>query len=499
VFGKVTCVKDLVRVLALLLACAPARAFAQDAEPPEIHEEACALPDGRSRKLVTTRSAPMCGQVCSREQSLAVVDANEQRVFGVSETLGEDEAGITLSCGSRGLTLALDGEELHVLVDGRLRLDSADARAIRGSWREPSTGKAERITRLQTLQALIRIALDAQEQVVDLEQELADVLELVEARERIASGDFEGAQATLAHLGFRDKAKGPRAALPLLSRPFGVAFGVGRAETPLSPESRRRRAELLRLLETTRKKSTPVKFGTRRLVGSAPRLLRGPSEVGEVPTLFFEGGKLCIADVKLAPYGVRPETLPPPSSGRMRCFPPSGSPPAADEVYRAPASSGERVKYRDFTSPYNQCRGMVVAIQPGTPEGPHPCQGGPGVPLEDVLAIVDRDAILALGTNGLELVRGPGKVENVARTLAAAIVARSAGTRLLAASSSYFLTRGRLARVGESEEKTWTLLGPPPAGVYWIGIPVVSPDQRWVAAQSGNGDRDVKVWVFPVR
>jgi hypothetical protein len=35
------------------------------------------------------------------------------------------------------------------------------------------------------------------------------------------------------------------------------------------------------------------------------------------------------------------------------------------------------------------------------------------------------------------------------------------------------------------------------SGVYWVGAPLVSPDQRWLVAQSGN--EPVTLWVFPVR
>jgi hypothetical protein len=69
---------------------------------------------------------------------------------------------------------------------------------------------------------------------------------------------------------------------------------------------------------------------------------------------------------------------------------------------------------------------------------------------------------------------------------------------LFVGGSSYFLERGRLARVGQSEDKTWHVLGPAPDGAYWLSTPVVSPDQRWVAAQSGTSERDVTVWAFPV-
>jgi hypothetical protein len=484
--------------VALLVALSPTLARAQD-EAPEIRESPCALPDGVERKLVTAVSTPTCGaHACAVEKSQAIVGPGDAREFGISEMLGDDEAGVELACGDRGLSLALEGSTLHLLVQGgRPRLDPADAAAIRDTWREHASGKPERIARLQNLRALVRTALGAEVEVAGVDHELVDVLSLAEVRERIVSGDFEAAQATLASLGHREKATAVKPALRFPVRPMTFP-GHAPTEPALSPQSSRRRAELVRLLEAARAKSVTVKLGPRRRVGSAARWLRGPSEIGEAPTLFFDSGKLCVADV--APYrsGVARETLPPPPTGRMRCFAPNAAPPADDEAYRPPASSGNRLTYRDFTSPYNQCRGMVVAIHVGTPQGPHPCQGGPGVALEDVLAIVDRDAMLTLGAAGLELVRGPGKVEKVAPGAVAAIVARSAGTRLFVQGSSYFLERGRVARVGQSEDKTWLVLGPPPDGTYWLGTPVVSPDQRWVAAQSGRNERNIEVWVFPI-
>ncbi len=71
---------------------------------------------------------------------------------------------------------------------------------------------------------------------------------------------------------------------------------------------------------------------------------------------------------------------------------------------------------------------------------------------------------------------------------------QSAGS-LLVGDGCFWLERNAvLYGRGEGPHKRWDLRGPPPKGETWTGAPLISPDQRWIVAQSAKTGR-VKRWL----
>lgn len=432
---------------------------------------ACNLPHF-SGTLVVSEAPASCAPACPTRRVLTLEKRGgdgAEPLFGVERTYTfRDEPPPVLSCAGGKLTLHwLEQEVSFELRHGALQLAFADRRRLSRFWPTPAQA-ARSIEAREALGRVLELVLDG----VDgrdppipggVDRELTGLVELAATRDHLRAGDFQLADERISSLEHAAPSALPRA----------VALHV---------------RELRQELDAARLRTLPFSLGSRRAAGTALHPLEGPTQPGSAPALFFRGSELCVVEV-----GPRSAEAPP--DRLMHCFAPGGS-PGPSEPRALPPSSGERLAVRDFDSVADHCRGLVVATQRSAPDGPRPCQG---VPAQDLLAVLDGDAMLAVADGGLELVRSPTAVDEVSPADARALVARSAGTRLFTRTASYFLAGGLVAQVAGGEEKTWDVLGKPPAGTSWVGTPLVSPDQRWVVAQSGNGDGPVSLWVFPIR
>jgi len=483
--------------LVLALVLPSALAHAQDDEEAQVTEEPCTLPGGGPGTITTTRSPDVCGRGGCSAETEVVLASDEVRLLAFSDNVDEGDDLPRLSCNPKDVSVAWHAGELRfVLQKGRLKLSPKSSGAIARFWGGPPARSAEERRSREDVGVLVRViyygggARGFPYGLPGVDQDTVDLMDLIAARDAIALGDYENAAGLIGKLGYRKKSE-PRKRIPEKFHLFANFDAI--QDGPLSATNKARLAGLERQLVAARERSAPVKLGPRRAIGGAQRILHGPYEVGAQTSMFFRGRELCVVDMprrspresKIAPT-------------RMFCVDLAANRPAKEEPYAPPASTGENLVYRDFTHWANPC-GMGVAVWRGTPDGPHPCNGGPGVELNALLAVIDTDAILTKTDEGFAIVRGPGKSEPVGVAELPAVLLRSAGTQFFARSQTVFIERARLMRVGGDEKQTWAPLGDRPEGVYWVGAPLVSPDQRWVVAQSGNGDAPVTIWVFPVR
>ncbi len=497
-------------ITACALLARSTNSFAQDADDDAqdtVTRTPCAL--GRSvgdGTLEVTVAPPVYGShVTTHEKTSTLFDVKGRQLLAFQQTVSDDEPEVTISC-EDGRALLRSGEQQVPFLISRekIQLDPRFRTAVAQAWQKPARS-VEALESRKTWQFLLSSALDSNapgttDAIADLDHQIADSLALLVARDTIALRDFDAAEGDLAYLS--DRARGVKQSI--------VASGNGpaRQRPKLSAANAARWAALNNQLLTARKRSAPVVLGPRRLLVEAPYALFSPLEFDAAPTLFWRDSELCVALPDAPPSAPLSFGAMPPAPVHMRCYAPATGRARPQEAFAPPPSSASHLLFRDFTSSWNRCSYGVAVWKDTAKDALHPCNGGPGVGTDEMLAVVDGDAIFARSSDSLRLVRGPGQSESVDAAKAREVVRRSAGTQLFVKSMSYFAPwhgsggpfDQRIARLGGKEGESWDVFGAPPQGLFWVGAPLISPDQRWVTVQSGKpGSGPVSVWLFPIQ
>ncbi|HTQ04848.1 MAG TPA: hypothetical protein VMI54_13375 [Polyangiaceae bacterium] len=472
--------KRFARLVFVALGATSSVSLAAEGDAAATAETACVLPhfSGKIVMRVPPGDCPS-GRSC---RALALEDASGRRVFGVEAAMDGDVPA--LACDAGFVVLRWLGQELRFdFHAGALRLAPDDRRRVAGSWQAPAARTEngfEAHAHLADLLMLARAGLhDGRAPPAGLDEELVGLVELAMVKDRVRSGAFQLADDLLTDF---ERAQSPSAP-PAGRLPRELWVHV---------------VELRHELDDARRRSLPFSLGPRRFVGGAERMLETPLDVERAPELFFRGAELCVVDVAPESRPFEPSAAEWPED-RMRCFVPSATSAAESEPRASPASAAANLAHLDASSAWNRCRSSTLVSQKPFPDDANTCEGGPVVALDHLLAVVDGDAMLAVSHGELELVRSATVTETISPAHARELVAGSAGTRLFAGTASYFLDARRLVQVAGAETRTWRLLGEPPKGTAWVGVPLVSPDQRWVVAQSAAGlHAPVSLWVFPI-
>lgn len=434
------------------LVCTTGVARAADEEPTPVRTEApCSVPRFDGKLVSEVWPADCDGGSCVTPRALTLENAEGQAVFGVDglTAIGGPPA---LECKDGFVVLSYEGEALHFEFHaGRLRLSLADSRRIAGLWAAPEARTRSGIVshaNLALTLSLVQNGLRGRDlpRPTGVEDEIADLTLLVSIRDQIRAGRFQPAEEILSLV----------ETSRVQSRPHR-----------LSPRVATHVVELRHELDQARRRTLPFSLGPRRFVGGAERVLRTPLDAGGPPELFFRGAELCV--VAVAPAHDEPAVEPAWPEDAMHCFAPAATSSRGSEPRALPRSSTAEL--------------ARVA----------------GVDVKDLLAVVEGEALLVVARGELVLVRGPTVTETVSPARARELVAGSEGTRLVTRTASYFADSRHIAQIAGERAKTWDVFDKPPDGVAWVGTPLVSPDQRWVVAQSGDGAHAVSLWVFPIR
>jgi hypothetical protein len=445
-----------VRCASLLLGallCAPRPARAADGTPAPARTRApCSLPHFEGT-LVSKTWPPVCspGRPCVTARELTLEDAEGTAVFGIDATTAAGALGPpALACDQGFVVLRYRGEQLRFdFHGGRIRLEPGDRGRIVELWSAPEARTRQGIDAHAVLAGALGLVRNgagalALSPPAGVDDELVDTAILVSARDQLRAGRFQLADDGMAAL---EAAGAPPRALP---RKIVTRLRVLRHE-----------------LAAARRRTQPFALGPRRFAGGAHRTLRTPLDPGGPPDLFFRGAELCVVDV--APARAESAAAPAWPEDGMHCFEPAARTPRAGEPAALPRSSLSEVARLDDAN------------------------------TGDVLAVLDGGALLELSGRELVLVRALGRKEPISPAEARELVAGSAGSRLVTRTASYFSDPRHIAQVAGDEAMTWEVFGPAPDGTRWLGTPLVSPDERWVTAQSGDGAGAVSLWVFPIR
>ena len=437
-------------------------------------------------RLRTVQEPTACGRYCTTTTRFTVEDADGTPLLGLTNDqftgpeLSEEDGYrplLGVRCQRGAVVLTLEERDDVALTfrwdekSGRLRLVHTAA-VQRALVLSPLSGAdAERRA---AVRALARAALEGAaaagpdggpaSQLGGIDQAFVDGLTLSTARDAIEAGAWERGEQIVNQV----SASWPSRR----AQPF---------QPPLS--LRKRAAQLREELADRRNDSEPVHVLSRTRLGTLKKVQALPIDPGLAPTLFWRRGEVCVAQED--------------ASGTMRCYAPEARRWGPRLPVETPVSSARGLKQLDFGS-----RGMesclsgpslALVVRKEVPDDRvNPCERGPGSDLADVLAVVDGSALLRVG---FQLDRGGNEGEPLSVALANEAFARSAGGLLTGNGSSRFLRDGRLALVADDGERRWDVLRAAGPGQSWAAPPLVSPDQRWVVAQSQQGGT-VTLWLF---
>jgi len=450
-----------------------------DGDGADVSEVRCPLGKGRKAgKIVTTTEKEGCGSGgCTQMQTTELVDGHGNTLIVWSEDIGGDfgqPSSLAFACADGAVVISDDKDELFKLTydarEHQLQLPASVHKLVEDGWRAPpargaSADRRERIA--EALNALMPGARGEHEpppfQVRGLEPALAQSQWLLVARDKLEAGAWESAET--------------------------IVNNEVPAEPPPAEAVVKRRAAVTERLAALRRQSAPVVVADRRRVGTVLTAPVTPVASDGAPTLFWRADSLCVAQ----------EDHKPPTE--MRCFDPKARKWNAREPLQKPRSSGEHLRSMSYGN-VNRCFGVYV-VQKSVPESELvACSGGPGEPAEELVGVVDGDAMLLGTESGLFVNRGPEKNKSLTAKEANALVAGSAGSLIVGNGCCRFFNDGRVARLGKDRyERLWPVLGPPPDGHYWSDAPLVSPSQRWAAAFSkakGSSSPAVTLWLFRV-
>lgn len=440
--------------------------------------------------LRTEREPTQCGRHCTTTTTLTVQDKDGSPLLSVSndDYDGPHSDGdgfdplVSVRCERGAVLVALeDGDDapLRLAWDEKTRqLRLAHSALVqRALATTPLSGaKAEQRAHLH---ALARVLLGstplvdpnsgARVELTDIDTTFVDRLALGTARDALEAGFWEQAQNIIEHV---------TDSWPPVNAAAAAAMA---AQPPLA--LRKQAAALQAELADRRKNSEPLHVLGRIHLGTTRKVQALPIDAGLAPTLFWRRGEVCV---------VQEDT-----SGTMRCYAPSAQRWSPKVPIELPKSSGLGLKQLNFSSfSLESCLSGSTLSRVVRKEIPDtsvsPCEQGPGSDLEDVLAVVDGNVLLRAG---FELDRGGSRGEPLFAAQANAVFARSAGGLLTGDGRARFLRDGRLARATDDGEHRWHVLGAAAQGETWGAPPLVSPDQRWVVAQSQRAD-GVTLWLF---
>lgn len=435
--------------------------------------EPCALGRGARAVLVTETERETCGSGgCGQTYTVRIEGAKGELWLGVQNELGDfaQRDPLEVRCDGRGVLVRTDGvadaPELRFRYDRAsrgLRLTPETAAGVEANWRAaPVTDKAE-LARRKTLVALLEAVLPDSVSATDeapspagVRQPLVDAARLVVARDEFNAGDWESAE-----------------------RDLGL----------VSPNASRRQ-ELVAAVASARTRTRPLILSAQRRLGTTSKLPVTPLFPDAAPTLFWRGDELCVA---------QEDTVPP---ARMRCYAPAGHGWGSAMPLALPESSGQNLRSMSYAH-VSRCEGLFVA-QKRVPETGTACADGFGVDADQLVGVVERDAMVLLGSSpkmsGLSVNRGPDRDQSLTAVEASAVIRSSAGSRVLGDGCCFLAPDHRVGLLNGNDEQRWSVLPEPPPGERWSGGELVSPNQRWVVAGSvaGSGGKTT-LWLFRVQ
>jgi hypothetical protein len=455
----VTTTRRALGAVGLLIAAAfPRAAGAQVDGEPTVEKEKCPLGKGRAVHVVTTTDPESCGSGgCGQSQAITVEDRGGRVLLGLGNELGDfsDAPDLGIACEAGGVEVTdAKGTVVafkYVPAKQQLALPAAVRDRIEAGWRQPAATGDAADERVRLGEALGRV-LPAQgtTEVAGLDVELVRSLRLLEARDKIEAGAWESGE--------------------------GVLNSVMNATPPPTPATplARRAAALAARLAALREKSAPLVVTEHHRIGTT--LKRPVLPLDGKPTVFWRGDAVCVAQ----------EDADPPKA--MRCLDAPTRRWATREPMQVPRSSGDHLRTTTYPN-VDRCEGIYVmqATVPDDPNDRPACNGGPGEPEADLVAVVDGDAMVLANNQGVRVNRAPGKTEALTTEQALALIRTSAGTLLAGNGCCRFVDDGRLVRLAQdSAEHRWEVRGPPPKDQNWASEPLVSPSQDFAVVMSQN-------------
>jgi hypothetical protein len=454
-------------VVAVAVAALPRGASADD-DDAKVSETRCPLGKGnKPGKIITTTEAQACGSGgCTQIQTEELLDGAGKTLIAWSDDIGGDfepPSSLSFACKGGAVVISDDKGDLLTLsyevAAHKLRLPPSIHKQIEDAWRAPPARGAAVADRDRLSLALGSLSPPgpntvvayegAPFEVLGLDLELGHSAALLAARDRVEAGAWETAELTINSI--------------LSARP------------PPTATVARRCAALVDRLAALRRQSAPVTVADSHRIGTVPTAPPTPVTSDGPPTIFWRGDSLCVAQ----------EDHKPPTE--MRCLDPRTRKWAAREPLQRPRSSGEHLRSTSYPN-VTRCEGTWI-VQTSVPENDEEtaCGGGPGENDEELVGVVDGDAMLLANGGGFRLNRAPTKTETLTTKRANALVATTAGSLVLGNGCCRFLADGRVARLAkDSDEQRWPILGPPPKDQRWSQAPLASPSQAWAVAFSQN-------------
>jgi hypothetical protein len=456
----------------------------------------CRLATGHAGSVRIAEQPRTCGGGgCGTRTTITVHDRDGDRLLSLTSDEGDatgDEIAADVRCPPGFLEVHAGSPPAEVAL--RLRFDARTRRLrldgpppeVDGWKRPPLSGDAAKKRR--DLARLLDAVLGGGEgdrpgdgdgswvfNAVDgVDRRLRDGLWTLVARDQVEAGDWDDAQASLARAEDTGGSDGPMA-------------------RPPAPGTRRQAAAVRKLLAEARRRTMPVTVADRRRLGTALEPQKLPIDAGGGATLFWRAGELCV---------IQEETPP----RNMRCHAPAAKSWGPAVPIEPPENDGRGLKQVLAVGPHVQrCTGapeVIMVLPPDAPDDKaNPCRDDGGVELGAVLAIVDGGKLLIRGgRRGFTLTRGHaiGRAD-IDPPAAFALLRQSAGGLLVGDGCCVLSRAARLTRLqGGGAQESWDLRGPPPPGETWTGAPLVSPDQRWVVAQSAKPGGRVTLWLYAV-
>jgi hypothetical protein len=255
------------------------------------------------------------------------------------------------------------------------------------------------------------------------------------------------------------------------------------AEEKLPAELKARREALAGELRRVREETVPLRVAAWTRLGKVMKdPVLPPWAEGEVPTVFWQGTRLCVAQ----------EDASPPT--HMRCHEPKTGKWSERLPLALPpgAPAGLQSNY--------QGRVCLYADNCWHRELPALEESCGGFTCTEVLALAPGPVILVAGEKGPHAYTKEGERELGAGE-ASAVVGKSLGTRLAGGARYAWGEEGRLRPV-TNPQKSWEVLGasPPPdtkseGATQWRSVPLASPDQQWVLRVAMDAKQQRVLWL----
>jgi hypothetical protein len=257
-----------------------------------------------------------------------------------------------------------------------------------------------------------------------------------------------------------------------------ILEAVGEQRVRFTAASQARRRKLLAELSRLRAQTRPLDLAERRRIGRALALQATPLDPGKRATLFWRREDLCVVQEEDPPRFMKCYQ---PALRQWGARVPVAWPKVDGQILEPPsAATGD-----GCSAPQSQETGIKGDRRDTD------CWFDPN----DIVGLLDGPALLL---SGPRLAPKDQSAAPIGADRAQALIADSSGTRAVGQGCCWLEPeQNRLVDMIDGQ-KSWDLIGAPPASETWTGSPLASPDQTWIAIQSRSTGPEVRIWLLRV-